>query len=68
MNWEYRRVASRSGFAIDRTRGDDLLNFPIEKARLRATYFYMGAAAVTTIGYGWALDRHTVGLRFHPVI
>ncbi|CAN9375856.1 unnamed protein product [Alternaria alternata] len=59
MNWEYRRVASSLGFSIDRTRGDDLLEFPIEKARLRATYFYMGAAAVTTIGHGWALDRHT---------
>ncbi|KAH6838982.1 multidrug resistance protein [Alternaria alternata] len=59
MNWEYRRVASSLGFSIDRTRGDDLLEFPIEKARLRATYFYMGAAAVTTIRYGWALDVHT---------
>ena len=59
MNWEYRRVASGLGFAIDRTRADDLLDFPTEKARLRATYFYMSAAAATTIGYGWALDRHT---------
>ena len=62
MNWEYRRVASRSGFSIDRTRGDDLLDVPIEKARLRATYFYMSVAAVTTIGYGWALDERTVRL------
>jgi len=60
MNWEYRRVASSSGFSIDRTRGDDLLDFPIEKARLRATYFYMSVAAVTTIGYGWVLDKRTV--------
>ena len=60
MNWEYRRVASSSGFSIDRTRGDDLLDFPIEKARLRATYFYMSVAAVMTIGYGWALDKRTV--------
>ncbi|KAL1791979.1 hypothetical protein ACET3X_009730 [Alternaria dauci] len=59
MNWEYRRVASNLGFSIDRTRGDDLLDFPVEKARLRATYFYMGAAAITTIRYGWALDKHT---------
>jgi len=59
MNWEYRRVASGLGFAIDRTRADDLLDFPIEKARLRATYFYMSVAAATTIGYGWALDNHT---------
>ncbi|KAI4912637.1 hypothetical protein J4E90_006043 [Alternaria incomplexa] len=59
MNWEYRRVASGLGFAIDRTRADDLLDFPIEKARLRATYFYMSVAAATTIGYGWALDKHT---------
>lgn len=59
MNWEYRRVASSLGFSIDRTRGDDLLEFPMEKARLRATYFYMGATAVTTIGYEWALDGHT---------
>jgi len=62
MNWEYRRVASDSGFSIDRTRGDDLLDFPIEKARLRATYFYMSVAAMTTIGYGWALDKRTVRL------
>jgi len=62
MNWEYRRVASSSGFSIDRTRGDDLLDFPIEKARLRATYFYINVAAVTTIGYGWALDKRTVRL------
>ena len=62
MNWEYRRVASSSGFSIDRTRGDELLDFPIERARLRATYFYMSVAAVTTIGYGWALDKHTVRL------
>jgi len=60
MNWEYRRVASSSGFSIDRTRGDDLLDFPIEKARLRATYFYMSVATGTTIGYGWALDKRTV--------
>jgi hypothetical protein len=60
MNWEYHKVASSIGFSIDQTRGDDLLDFPIEKARLRATYYYMSAAAVATIGYGWALDRHTV--------
>ena len=62
MNWEYRRVASSSGFSIDRTRGDELLDFPIERARLRATYFYMSVAAVMTIGYGWALDKRTVRL------
>jgi hypothetical protein len=60
MNWEYHKVASSMGFSIDQTRGDDLLDFPIDKARLRATYYYMSAAAAATIGYGWALDRHTV--------
>ncbi|KAH7077308.1 major facilitator superfamily transporter [Paraphoma chrysanthemicola] len=59
MNWEYRRVASSSNFTIDQTRGDNLLEFPIEKARLRATYFYVGVAAATITGYGWALATHT---------
>lgn len=31
MDWNYRRVAKKVGFAIDRKRGDDLRTFPIER-------------------------------------
>lgn len=60
MNWEYHSVARSANFAVDRLRGDDLLSFPIEKARLRATYIYTTIMAVTTIGYGWTLEVRSV--------
>lgn len=33
---DYRVVARQHGFSIDRVRGDDLMRFPIEEARLRS--------------------------------
>uniref|UniRef100_L2GFB1 Chloramphenicol resistance protein n=1 Tax=Colletotrichum fructicola (strain Nara gc5) TaxID=1213859 RepID=L2GFB1_COLFN len=38
LDWNYRRIARKIGFTIDRRRGDDLSKFPIEKARLQPVY------------------------------
>src|ERR1700709_1726940 len=35
VDWNYRRYATRLGFSIVRNRGQDLTEFPIEKARLQ---------------------------------
>ncbi|EGP90655.1 unnamed protein product [Zymoseptoria tritici ST99CH_3D1] len=56
---DYRVVARQHGFSIDRVRGDDLMRFPIEEARLRSMRIYLPLCATATVGYGWSLSAHT---------
>lgn len=56
LDWNYRRVAKKIGFTIDKKRGDDLSNFPIEKARLMPVYFFVTVGLVAMILYGWVLE------------
>ncbi|KAH6856976.1 major facilitator superfamily domain-containing protein [Chaetomium sp. MPI-CAGE-AT-0009] len=60
LDTNYRRIAHNIGFTIDYKRGDDLRNFPIEKARLLPVFpmLFTGIAAV--ICYGWVLHFETV--------
>lgn len=58
-NYDYRVTAKAHDIFIDTKRGDDILEFPIEKARLRTIWVYIILAAGATIGYGWALDTTT---------
>lgn len=58
LDRNYRRVASQIGFSIDRKNGDDLRDFPIEKARIEVTWPLLTAGLVCVIGYGWALERN----------
>ncbi|KAL8648404.1 MAG: hypothetical protein Q9210_005004, partial [Variospora velana] len=60
MDRDYRVTAAAVGFTIDRTNGDDLTEFPIEKARLRSIWYYVTVSTVCTIGYGWTLESRTV--------
>ncbi|KAK9370594.1 major facilitator superfamily domain-containing protein [Lipomyces kononenkoae] len=66
VDWNYRRHAKINGFEIVRNRGQDLTDFPIERARLQIALpmFYLGAASV--VSYGWVMD-HKVSLA-GPVI
>lgn len=59
LDTNYRRIARNIGFTIDYKRGDDLRNFPIEKARLFPVFpmLFTGIAAV--ICYGWVLNAGT---------
>lgn len=41
-------------------RGDDISDFPIEKARLAGAYTLIGLSAVSTAGYGISLMERTV--------
>ena len=58
MDWNYRRVAKQAGIIIDRKRGDDMKNFPIEKARIQVVWplLYVGIAAI--LCYGWAMEQN----------
>lgn len=56
LDWNYKRLASKLGVSTDRKRGDDLTNFPIEKARLQFSFVWCIVLFVAILGYGWALD------------
>lgn len=58
MDMNYKRVARNAGFRIDIKRGDDLRNFPLEKARIQVFIIplYFGIAAI--LCWGWVLERN----------
>ena len=61
IDWNYKRIAKKLNFPIEKNRQTDLSNFPIEAARMQIALpvFLTGAAAI--IGYGW-LMAHKVSL------
>ncbi|KAI0817066.1 chloramphenicol resistance protein [Xylaria sp. FL0064] len=58
-DWNFRRIAKKMGVKVDRKRGMDMTDFPLEKARIQLILplIFIGAGACT--GYGWALERQT---------
>lgn len=59
LDWNYRRIAHKIGFAIDYRRGDDLSQFPIEKARIQPVYPFLIVGIGSVIAYGWVLQAET---------
>ena len=57
---DYQKTATAAGFTVNRTKGDDLSDFPIEKARLRSIWYFMGLSMACTLGYGWSVERKIV--------
>ena len=55
-DWKYRRHAARLGLSVDKTRQQDLRDFPIEAARLEIALPLICVASVTLIAYGWVLQ------------
>ena len=68
MDVNYRRVAKKAGFRIDIKRGDDMRNFPLEKARIQVFIvpLYIGMAAI--LCWGWVLEQNAplVARRYSP--
>lgn len=56
MNKNYARHCRRLGIPYDRTRQQDLSNFPIERARLEVGAPLLLLSAAGTAGWGWALQ------------
>jgi multidrug resistance protein len=56
-DYDYRKTASAHGFSINNVSGDKLMEFPIEKARLRSVWYYIFISSTSTLGYGWAVQR-----------
>jgi len=60
MNWDYRRIAKDYGLVIDKVAGDNMSQFPIEKARYRSIWFPVIVSSMCTVGYGWSLHARIV--------
>ena len=59
LDWNYSRTCRRLGLSVDKRKGADLADFPIERARIDLVWpqLYIGCAAL--IGYGWTLRSGT---------
>ncbi|KAF7558354.1 hypothetical protein G7046_g5792 [Stylonectria norvegica] len=59
MNWNYKRYCDKLGVDGDRSRQQDLSEFPIERARLEFGFPLVALAAISLIGWGWAMQAQT---------
>ncbi|KAI0159781.1 major facilitator superfamily transporter [Xylariaceae sp. FL1272] len=63
MDHNYKHVAKKAGFPIDRVRGDDVRRFPIQRARSRGILTIIVLSVGLIVGYGWAVEE-----KVHPAI
>ena len=59
MDWNYRTTARSINHTIDKVSGDDLHNFPIERARARGSYYLLAIYIASLAGYGWSVQART---------
>jgi MFS family permease len=58
LDHNFQRVAKQIGFKIDRKHGDDLRNFPIERARLEIIWPLLSFGLACVLCYGWVLEKN----------
>ncbi|KAI2787558.1 hypothetical protein POX_f07929 [Penicillium oxalicum] len=56
LDFNYRRIAKALGFPLVKNRHTDLMNFPIEKARLQIAFPMLVFGSLSIIAFGWCLD------------
>lgn len=59
LNWNYKVTAQRIGHTVQTISGDDLTNFPIERARARGAWHFLVLYICALAGYGWPVVTHT---------
>lgn len=59
----YAKTARKCNTDIDRKRGDDLKDFPIENARYRNCLYFISLEVALVVGYGWVVQSHV-----HPSV
>jgi MFS family permease len=59
MDWNFRRTSRKIGYEIVKGRGNDLRNFPLERARIEVAIpmVFIGDAAL--LCYGWVMQVET---------
>ncbi|KAL9614135.1 MAG: hypothetical protein Q9167_001345 [Letrouitia subvulpina] len=58
MDHNYKVTAKKIGWTVNKVAGDDLNNFPIERARSRGSLWLLIISTATLVGYGWAVSKH----------
>ena len=58
LDRNYRRVAHKIGFTIDRRHGDNLRHFPIERARIEIIWPMLFVGLACMLAYGWVLEKN----------
>ena len=61
LNKAYRNARTKRGLSTNKAVGDDLDNFPVEKARLSVIWTPMLITTCSTVAFGWVLHYHQVG-------
>lgn len=57
---DYRIVAKAHGLPVTKMSGDDLLNFPIEEARMRSAFAPVFCVFASILVYGWLVNERLV--------
>ena len=60
LDHDYHVTACKHGMMVNVIGGNDLAQFPIEKARFRSIWYFIAATAACMVGYGWALHSRVV--------
>ncbi|KAI1332864.1 major facilitator superfamily transporter [Xylariaceae sp. FL0255] len=63
MDVNYSHEARKVGITTERERGEDIAEFPIERARSRGSTLIIAISIGAVVGYGWAIQKHA-----HPAI
>ncbi|KAI1414849.1 MFS general substrate transporter [Hypoxylon sp. FL1857] len=58
MNWNYRRHCRLRGVPYERSKQQDLSDFPIERARLEIGVPMLALSIAVIFGWGWAFQYH----------
>ena len=58
MDRNYKATAREIGHTIDKDSGDDLTNFPIERARSRGSWYLLATYICALTGYGWSVQAN----------
>ncbi|TVY68622.1 Itaconate transport protein [Lachnellula suecica] len=57
MDYNYKVTACSIGHTINKVYGDDLDNFPIERARARGCWYLLAAYIGALAGFGWSVQE-----------
>ncbi|KFZ01817.1 hypothetical protein V500_00600 [Pseudogymnoascus sp. VKM F-4518 (FW-2643)] len=59
MDRTYRIAAKEIGYEVDKVKGDNGMDFPIERVRTRFSLHFLVLYTAAFVGYGWATETHT---------
>ncbi|THY88250.1 MFS general substrate transporter [Aureobasidium pullulans] len=59
LDWNFRRLALKHGFPVDKKRATDLKGFPLEKARIQVTWPLVVVGDAALLCYGWVMHVET---------